>query len=229
MFGKALIKGLDILERLRAADDGRLAFSALRERVEAAPASFARFLKILVERGYVTRESSGTYRLGWQLAEHGRAALETWSLQKLARPRLRLLVEATGESAEAAVFDDGHFIFVDRAESTRSVVLKAQAGSRFGVSENTALGLLALAFDLPGNKGAASGAQLAAIRREGFAQKLQNNEEVYRAAAAVRDCAGVCTGCLCIAAPAFRVGRGEKARFKRLLTEQARDLSRELA
>ena len=54
-FGKALDKGLDILEVL-ADEDQPLSFTALREKIDVSPASFARFLKQLVERGYAEED-----------------------------------------------------------------------------------------------------------------------------------------------------------------------------
>jgi len=227
-YGKALRKGLDILEAVRAAGADGIGYGALRDRIETAPASFARFLKILSERGYVSKGSDGAYRPGWQLAAHSRAALAGYDVRELSCSHLRRLVDETEESAEAAVYEGGHFLFVARAESPRSVVLQARAGSRFPIRGTTALGLLALAFGLAETDDTTRPEDLAGIRRDGFTELLQNSDEVYRGAAALRDGQGALIGCLCVAAPAFRVRQKERALFRRLLTAHAVEVSRAL-
>ncbi len=224
-FGKALSKGLEILEALHAAE-APLTFAALRHSVDVAPASFTRFLKILAARGYAARAADGRYRLGWRLAQLGQAALERRPLQVAAQPHLQELVDKTGEAAEVVEFDDDGFLFLARQESPKAVVLKARPGSRFGFSDNNAMGRLGLAFSTGKESGRAlPAATAAAVRAAGFAEMLQNNREVYRAAAAVNAHPGECCGCLVIAAPAFRVGSRKRAGFKRLLLKHAREVS----
>jgi hypothetical protein len=70
-------------------------------------------------------------------------------------------------------------------------------------------------------------ARAAEIRRTGFAEKLQNEGEVWRGSAAVTE-AGRCVGCLVIAAPAFRVGATKRRSCRRLLLRHAEELSVEL-
>ena len=51
-FGNALDKGIDILEIIESSEEP-LSFSDLRSRISIPQASFARYLKVLAERGYV--------------------------------------------------------------------------------------------------------------------------------------------------------------------------------
>ena len=69
-FGKALDLGLDILEALQKAEQP-LAFGELKEKLDIAPASFARFLKLLTGRGYVMQTAGGRYTVGWRAVELG--------------------------------------------------------------------------------------------------------------------------------------------------------------
>jgi len=224
--GKALTKGLDILEALAASDDA-LAFAELRGRVDVSPASFARFLRILCERGYAV-QSSGGYRLGWSSVKLGLAAREMSSVRELARPHLEEIAAATDESSELAVFESDEFIFLDRVECPRSVVLKARPGSSFPIRDGTAIGRLAIAMGCAPRRGGLAARAAKRVRHDLFAEMLQNDDEVYRSAAPIFGSGGGCIGCICVAAPAFRVGERERKAFRRLLGEHSRELSAKL-
>ncbi len=225
-FAKALHRGLDILETLGEADRP-MAFGELRDRLEVSPASYTRFVRVLLERGYLARDEAGQYRLGWRLASLGDSALRGSPLRELAGAHLDALVEATEESAEAVVFPgDGHFQFVDRRESPRAVVLRARPGSRFPNHPGNAIGLLGMATgDAGPDARPLDPGQAERLGEEGFAELLQNNDEVLRAAAVVTGPSGRWVGALVIAAPAFRVGQAERRRFRDLLTTHAAELS----
>lgn len=226
-FGKALDLGLDLLEALQKAGEP-LSFKELQDQVAIAPASYARFLKLLCNRGYIHQDQDGHYSVGWRAVELGLAGLSQNSIQTISRPHLEALTRATGESSELAVFDRSDFLFLDRIESSRSIVLAAKPGSRFGISDHTAIGWLGIAWDYPftGKKPAAK--TITQIRKAGYAGKLQNNGEVFRGAAAIHNYSGSCIGALCIAAPAFRTGKKEKKQFQELLIKHAGEISRAL-
>lgn len=224
-FGKALQGGLDILDALQQAETP-LAYAQLSRRVDMSPASFTRFLKILVARGLVRQEVDGRYALGWKCAQLGQLVLAASPLRAAAAPHLKEIAAATEESAESLTFEAGAFFFLDRVESPRSVVLKARPGSRFAIHDGTAIGRLALCLGVAPGRVGCSTREKERIRRTGYAGMLQNNNEVYRGAAAVFDARGVCVGCLCVGAPAFRVRRAERKRFQELLARHAGEVSR---
>lgn len=223
-FGNALDKGIDILEVLEASEQP-LSFTDLRNRVDIPQASFARYLKVLVQRGYVRQESGGGYILGWRAVQLGLAGLSRSPLPGTVRPHLEFITETAEESAEFALFEGVDFIFLDRAECPRSVVLKARPGSRFGITGNTAIGMIALSFGWKGKDALCTEESMMRIRKEGFAWKLQNSNEVYRGAAPLFNHTGACVGCIVIAAPAFRVKNKEKNLFKRILKKEAEKIS----
>jgi IclR family acetate operon transcriptional repressor len=224
--GNALQKGLDILETLQEAD-GPLPFGELRKRVNVSQASFARYLKVLSDRGYVARDDGG-YKIGYRTIRLGLHGLSRLELPGIARAHLDRTTEQVRESTELAVFEGGDFIFLDRVECPRSVVLRARPGSSFGISDNNAIGTLALAFGWKGKATRLTKKKLEAIHAQGFAEQLQNNDEVYRGGAPLLDHAGSCIGALCIAAPAFRVTKKEKALFRKVLIEHAHAVSGKL-
>ncbi len=223
-FGNALDKGLDILESLESSQEP-LSFSALRNSISIPQASFARYLKVLAGRGYVRQVNGGGYVLGWRAVQLGLAGLSRSPLPGAAKPHLEMIMNSTKESAELAVFEGSDFIFLERVESPRSVVLKARAGSRFGITDNTAIGALALSLGWQSKNTDLKSQDKKKILNENFAWKLQNNNEVYRGAAPLFNHTGACIGSIGIAAPAFRVKNKEKTLFKKLLKKEAEKIS----
>jgi DNA-binding IclR family transcriptional regulator len=222
----ALNRGLDVLEILEDASEP-VSHGELQRRSATPPASFGRILRLLVERGYVSREVDGGYTLGWRAGAMGLSAMQRTGVHSVCQPHLEEIARVTEESSEAVEFHGHEFLFVERVESPRSVILRARPGRRHRGTDGNAIGLLMLAY---GRAPAAkhSRASLDSIARAGFAELLQNNEEVYRGAAAVFDGGGECVGALCVAAPAFRVGKAEKKRYRSLLLEHAAAASQKL-
>lgn len=218
----AIVRGMKILDVLGQADSGPVSYGQLRSQVDIPPASFARLLGDLVEIACVERTDEG-YRLGLKCVGLALAARDRRPLQLAAGDRLDRIVEATDEAAELVEFDRGLFIFLDRRQSPRAVVLQAQVGSRFPIHPSNAIGAVALAMGLPG-RGRLDSRQGRQIRRTGFAQMLQNNGEVYRGAAALRDATGRCIGCLVVAAPAYRATPDRCTKFREALTTHAAEM-----
>lgn len=223
-FGKALDCGLDILQALEQSDAPQ-SFADLGRLVEVSPASFARFLKILLQRGYVMQGDDKRYQLGWRCSQLGQKVLAEAPLRERASQHLHSLAEMTGESAESVCFSIGGFTFLERVQSERSVVLRAQPGTLLTYNDQTAIGRLALCLKLAPGIPACSQKQISHIRKTGFTWMLQNNDEVYRGTAAVYGAMGSCIGCICIGAPAFRVKAEQRKRFRELLNKRAEAIS----
>jgi DNA-binding IclR family transcriptional regulator len=215
----ALTRGLKILSTLGQAEDGPVSYVQLRSLLDIPPASFARLLGDLVEAGYVERIDEG-YRLGLRCVRLALAARDRRPLQLAAGHCLDRIVQRTDEAAELVEFHAGRFIFLDRRQSPRAVVLRAQVGSSFPIHTGNAIGAIALAMGLQG-QGRLAKAQADEIRNAGFAEMLQNNGEVYRGAAALRDDQGRCVGCLVVAAPAYRATPDRCGKFRDVLTTHA--------
>lgn len=234
--GNALDKGLDILEALLDSDEP-LRYGEIETRVGLAPASFARYLKTLHMRGYVRRQPDGRYALGLAALRLGVASRDVSPLLLASGETLDALVEATGETAELVEFDAEGFVFLDRRESPRSVVLRARPGSRFAYAGDNAITFVALAYDAYGcvNKSESKGVRAVsaktteAIRNAGVYDLIQNNGEAWRAAAPVFDRDGGCVGCLSIAAPAFRIDDETREACRRQLLDAARAVTAKLS
>ena len=222
-FGKALTLGLGILEALEG-NGTSLTYNELMRKTGVAPASFARFLKILVERGYVSQGPEGQYALGWRLAVQGRFALDSRPLRALARPHLLALMEETRETTEIVQYEGTHFLVLDRAESPQAIFLRAQAGSRFQTDASHALGQVGLAYGLVPPRGIPK-EKLKRVRKRRYAEAVQNDGQAWRGVAAIVDARGHLVGGLGIAAPAFRVKAAEKKKYEALLTSHAGEIS----
>ena len=131
---------------LDALTDGELGTNEIARRTGLTASTASRQLATLVAGGLVEHDAdTGRYRLGLRLVELGNAALGRLDLRDLARPHLRSLVEATGETATLSVSGERDAITVDFVQSPRSVRSVAQLG-RPSIGHATAAGKVVLAF-----------------------------------------------------------------------------------
>lgn len=224
-FGKALSRGLDILEALLRAGEP-LSYGELQGSVDTSPASFTRYLRLLLDRGYVSKDADGAYFLGWRLRQMGRMVSQS-PLGVAGAEHVRAVVEETGEAAELVQFQAGSMLFLDRAEGPQPVGVKARPGTVFPLGPNSAIGVLAMATGSNPDHAMPPGRQNA-ILQDGYVGMLQNDDEVFRGAAAIRDAADAVVGCLTIVAPAFRVGDSEREHYRACLLRHAAEVSRRL-
>jgi IclR family acetate operon transcriptional repressor len=211
---------------------------ARRTRINAS--SVSRLLATLAAAGLVEQvEGTGQYRLGLRLVELGNAALARLDLRELARPHLRALVAATGETATLSVPGEEWALTVDFVRSPASVQGVAQIG-RPSVPHATAVGKVLLAFggvELPGGElhpytthTIVDHAQLARevtrVRAQGWAQATGEREDDLNALAApVLDAAGELVAVLGVQGPASRFGEGAMHDARRPLAAAASALS----
>jgi len=226
-YGKPLQRGLDILEILAEANLP-LGYAALRNRIDTSPASFSRFLRILVERGYAVQTLDGQYALGPRLAAMGLIANDRLPIRAAAESAMQALLAATEESVELVQFlPNNEFLFLQRCESPQAVVLRARPGHRFATNMETAIGRIAFAFGaVPPPPAAAS--ILTPIRETAVCSLRQNDNQVLRISSPLFAADGSCLGCLTVAAPAFRVSAEKQQQFEQLLIEQAAAVSHSL-
>lgn len=222
--GKALHSGLDIVEALSRRGEP-LTHGELKEQVDISPASFSRFLKILNERGYVKKEKDGRYTLGWRIMSIGGAALNRMPFRELVNPHLERIAKETLETAEAAIFENGHFVFVGRVESPQPVVLRAPVGQSFAVSDSNAIGILGMVASGKTIRDTVIDAEK--IAGTGYAERYQPANEAVRIVKVIRDAAGV-VGCVVAAAPAYRMNDEKREVCRKVLGREAFEISKAL-
>ncbi len=138
-----LARGLDILE-LFGGDSPELTQKEISERLDLPVPTVHRLAKVLVERGWLTRDSaSRRLRLGLGATR----LMSGLPLPDLAREHLRGLAESTGETANLATLDNGEVLYLVSETGSRLLTLRSHAGLRLPV-HCTALGK-ALIAQLP--------------------------------------------------------------------------------
>lgn len=138
----SVARALAVLDALA---EGPAGVNALSRRIGVNPSSASRLLATLEAGGMVTRDPGGPYRLGLRLVALADRVLSGLDVRELARPHLRALVAATGETATLSVPGGSDAVTVDFVPSEASVVSMARLG-RPSVSHATATGKVMLAF-----------------------------------------------------------------------------------
>ena len=139
---QSLERAFGILETMAKAG-GTLGLSQLATRVHLPLATTHRFVRTLVDLGYLRQEPSRQYALGSKLIWLGESSahmLGTW-----ARPYLGDLVESLGESANLAMLDGDQIVYLGQVQSRQSMRTFTEVGRR--VSPHcTAVGKVLLAL-----------------------------------------------------------------------------------
>ncbi|MGH9120056.1 MAG: IclR family transcriptional regulator [Acidimicrobiales bacterium] len=140
----AVARAVTVLDVLADADI-ELGTNEIARRAGINASSASRLLATLVGAGLVAhREDTGRYRLGLRLFYLGTAALARLDIRDLARPHLRALADASGETATLCLPDEDEALTVDFVQSAASVQSVARLG-RPSVGHATAVGKILLA------------------------------------------------------------------------------------
>jgi IclR family acetate operon transcriptional repressor len=225
------------------AEAGELGTNEVARRTGLNASTASRQLATLAAAGLVAHvEETGRYRLGPRLVELGNAALAGLDVRELARPHLRLLATATGETATLSIPGDPDATTIDFVQSTASVQSVARLGRR-SVAHATATGKVALAFGevaLP--PGAlrsytertitdrdALAVEIALVRQRGFAEAFGEREDDLNAVAApVLGSRGELVAVIGVQGPASRLTADAIRAARHPLLERAAAVSREL-
>lgn len=135
-------RALDLLEAL-----GTSSIAGVTELASTTGLPYAtihRLLSTLVSRGYVRHDPvARKYTLGSQLMRLGKSAnqlIDAW-----VRPHLEELVAISKETANFAVLENGHVVYVAQVPSSYSVRMFTEVGQRL-LPHSTAVGKVLLAF-----------------------------------------------------------------------------------
>jgi DNA-binding IclR family transcriptional regulator len=127
---RALDRGLDILEAFTLADP-ELTIGQIGERASLPKPTVVRLLSVLAERGYVERvPGAERYRLGVRTLEVGSVYLQSTSLEAEARPIMRRLADATGQTANLGILDRHQVVHIEVVAPDRPVRFWASIGKR---------------------------------------------------------------------------------------------------
>lgn len=138
---QAVSRALRLLELL--AEAGPLPISEIAGRSGLPLGTVHRLLATLAERGYVRQDSQRRYLLGTALLPLGEAASRV--LSRRALPFLRELAGVTGETANLAVLEDDHVVYVAQAPGRHRMRMFTEVGRRV-LPHSTAVGKVLLAW-----------------------------------------------------------------------------------
>jgi DNA-binding IclR family transcriptional regulator len=244
---QSVARAIDLLEALTHKEE--VALTELAERTELLPSTVHRLLATLVARGFVAQSpDSGNYRLGYrvlELAVHVRSL--TAALRAVARPFLERLRDATGETTNLLIHEDGDIIYVERVEGVHSMRIFVPVGRRVPAHTTSAGKAIIATWTDQQVVDAYAGRELerftdhgiatlddlvddlARTRRRGYAIDDQENEEgVSCVSAAVRDHTGSAIAAISVAGPTNRMRNMGYNALGELLVANAGELSEKL-
>lgn len=242
----ALRRGLDILELFLEPNDG-LRIPEITKRLNLPRASVHELVGTLVERGYLRPVGEpGTYfALGVKPFQLGGAYERELDLAELGRNVARSVAAECGETVQVVVRDGRYAVYVVRIDSTHSVRLVSQVGSRLP-AHCTAGGKILLASldneDLstlfPDDASLIRMTEhsihtlgrlhdeLELIRSRGWSEEHgESNDDVTCVAAPVRDANGNCVAAMSVSVPNIRWSEEDESRYIELVSAGARRLS----
>jgi IclR family KDG regulon transcriptional repressor len=113
---------LSILETVAHSASG-LTNSDISRRLKLPKSSASYILRILENRGYLTRETnSGKYRLGLKLMGLTRESATHTDIREVAKPIMEGFVKRTNLSTHLAVLDNGRAVYVEKVENLNSFI-----------------------------------------------------------------------------------------------------------
>jgi IclR family KDG regulon transcriptional repressor len=223
-----VINALRLLEEFRATDE--LGVTELARRLALHKNNVFRLLATLEQHGYIEQSAANErYRLGSHCLGLGEAFSRSHSLLDRARPILRDLAHAAGETAHLALMTSFEVVHIDAVVSQRPILTPSRVGQRLPV-HCSALGKILLAagsdesrqeYDetvvagRPLPRRTASTIfdplkffeHIRTVAGQGFALDVEECDEgLSCAAAAVFDRSGHPVAALSISGPSFRLG-----------------------
>ena len=204
-----------------------------------------RILLSLERTGFVEKdEKAGTYSLGLAAFEIGNAYLSQMDLIQICRPIMADLAQKVQETVHLAVLSDTEIVYVDKADSPRSLGVMSKMGQRAPVY-CTALGKTLLAFQ-PGHEQSRIihdirlipltprtitskqklVEELKGIRKQGYAlDRREIEEDVECIGAPIRNHIGDVIAAISISGPRRKIHTPDEKQFVSLVTEAAAFIS----
>ena len=228
--------------------EGSLTVAQTAERLGVARSTAHRLLQMLVYRDFARQDGSRVYHAGpvLELAQHSRS--QTALLRAAALPHMHRLVELFGETVNLTVRVGASVRFIASAESHQALRVTSREGMVFA-AHRTSGGLLLLAdlddaalaevYREAGVEGEAGegtdrpdlvtlGAELAKIRRQGFAVNQGRSEKgVVAVGAPIRGIDGVALAGLSLSMPSPRYDRSRLPELAATLQAAAQRISAE--
>ncbi|GGL98232.1 IclR family transcriptional regulator [Nakamurella endophytica] len=147
---KSLMRAVDLLE-LMARSERPLGVTELAAASGSSKTAAYNLVTTMEFRGLVRRDAQNRYHLGWGLFELGELVRAGSDLSEAARPLVEDLAETTGETALLGILDHDSVIYLEKAESRRSIRMVEAPGQRLPLHATTS-GRVLLAFADPADR-----------------------------------------------------------------------------
>lgn len=240
---KSLDRAMEVLEHL--SETPGITLSGLAEDLSQSPATVYRILVTLEGRGLVEFDPAAQHwHIGARAFVIGARYLRRTTLVDRARPIMRRLMEATGETANLGIARDASVLFVSQVETHASIraffppgTLSPMHASGIGkallaqMSDDRLSRLIATApLDRFTGRTLTEPktlrADLEATRERGYAiDDEEKNEGMRCIAAPVFDLSGEAVAGISVSGPASRVSAAQTARLAEAVVTAADDLS----
>src|SRR3982750_305179 len=125
--------------------EDELGITTLATRLHLAKSTVHRLAATLTGAGFLEQSESGKYRLGLALFELGALVRRRMDVANEARPKLRELLEKTGETVQLGIIDHLSVLYVYEMESPHAIRMAAAVGARAPL-HCTAVGKVLLAY-----------------------------------------------------------------------------------
>lgn len=223
----AAVRVLSILEKLTR--QRAITLEELSREIKLAKPTVYRFLLTLQELGYARRADGERWAITFKMFNVGSRVLDHLDLHAAARPVAEKLAEELGETVHMGVLDGDSAVYVLKIESQNNIRMYSRVGRRMPLY-CTSIGKALLAFMSEGERDvalkgvrllamtkttitsrAALNAELARVRKQGFALDNEEREEgVHCIGAPIFDYTGAVVAALSASWPSFRYSRGEE-------------------
>ncbi|OLN27875.1 IclR family transcriptional regulator [Desulfosporosinus metallidurans] len=127
---RSVAKALMILNVL-AEHQREMSLGDIAKEMQLAKSTAYGLLATLRDFGYIEQSPlDGKYRLGIRLFEVGNIVANSWDVRQVAAPFIQTLVDELGETVHLVVLDKGEVLYIDKRESTKSLRIVSQVGTR---------------------------------------------------------------------------------------------------
>ena len=237
---------MTVLDLLGESQDG-LTVAELARRLGVHPSTASRLLGTIAAGGLIEREgSTQRFRIGARIVGLAAAAVDRLPVVSQARPQLEHLSAVTSETANLAIRDGFHVVYVDQVTPAQTVVMASWVGRRSPVHASSsgkvlvAFGdptlqesVLAQALDAVTARTIVAPAELrrvwAQTRRQGYAASSGELEDGLVTIAAPVMVDGRAVAAISVSGPAFRLPQRDVPRLGHDVIDAARAASLRMA
>ena len=223
------ITAVGVLDRsvalLELLGDGPRSLRYLAEASGLPRPTAHRLLVALESHGLLARGADGAFRLGPRLVELAARAGRGLELGTVAGPALSRLHEHTGESVQLYVRSGDRRLCVAARDAGEGLRDSVPVGALLPLDAGSGGKVLLAWSDDGGRFPGVPAAELAAIRRRGWAASVAEREPGVASISAPVLSGGRLLGALCVSGPASRLGPAECRRLAPAIAAAAADLA----